>query len=339
MKAMVYYGTKNVLVEEIDEPKVQPGTVKVKVKYAGICGTDLHEYHAQRAVTKTPMILGHEFTGQIVEIGTGVSTCKVGDRVVIEPIWGCNECISCREGSYNTCENLQSYGLLHPGGFAEYVVVKADNVFLLPDNLSYEVATLVEPTAVAMQAVKSSALRIGDKVAVFGAGPIGLLVTQCVKAAGASQIIVVEIEEKRQQLALEMGADYVINPTKEDVVTKIRELTIDGVDIAFDVAGVEATFRAGLDSIRPKGELMIVSIFTKPVSFSPVIQERGEKKIHASRGFKNIFPKVIALLQKGSIHVEPIITSTISLDDIVELGFKELISGKGHAKILVSPEK
>lgn len=339
MKAAVYYGTKNIKLEDVALPEVQPGTVLVKVKYAGICGTDLHEYHEQRAVSQTPMILGHEVTGEVVEIGESVSNYKIGDRVVVEPIWRCNECSSCRQGNYNTCERLQSYGLHHPGGFAEYILVKEENLVLIPDHLSYELAALVEPTAVAMQAVKSSTLKIGDKVAVFGGGPIGLLVAQCAKAAGAGQIIVVEIEEKRQQLAVEMGADYVINPTKEDVVNKIRELTIDGVDVAFDAAGVESTFNAGLKSLRTNGELMIVSVFTKPVSYSSEIQRMGELKISASRAYNNIFAKVIALIGKGSIHVEPIITSKIRLKDIVELGFNQLISSKEECKILVSPEK
>jgi (R,R)-butanediol dehydrogenase / meso-butanediol dehydrogenase / diacetyl reductase len=339
MKAAVYYGTKNIKIEEISVPEVKGGTVLVKVKSAGICGTDLHEYHQQRAVSKTPMILGHEIAGEIVEIGDRVTNYKVGDRIVVEPIWRCNECRSCRDGNYNTCERLQSYGLHHLGGFAEYILVEEENLVPLPDHLSYELAALVEPTAVAMQAVKSSTLKIGDKVAVFGAGPIGMLVTQCAKAAGASQIIVVEIEEKRQQLALEMGADYVINPAKEDAVKKIRELTMDGVDVAFDAAGVEATFHAGLNSVRANGELMIVSVFTKPVTYNSEIQRMGELKISASRAYKNIFSKAIALIGKGSIHVEPIITSKISLKDIVELGFNRLISSKEECKILVSPEK
>ncbi|MCM3567512.1 2,3-butanediol dehydrogenase [Neobacillus mesonae] len=337
MKAMVYYGTNNIKLEEVAVPEVQPGTVLVKVKYTGICGTDLHEYHKQ-GFSKVPMILGHEITGEIVNIGESVSNYKVGDRVVIEPIITCNECSSCRKGNYNTCEHLQSYGLHHPGGFAEYILVKEKNLVPLPENMSYELAALVEPAAVAMQAVKSSALKIGDKAAVFGGGPIGLLVTQCAKAAGASQIIVVEIEEKRQQLALEMGADYVINPQKEDAVKRIRELSNGGVDVSFDAAGVEATFHAGLSSLIPGGELMIISVFTKPVAYNIEIQRLGERKINTSRAYKNIFPQVISLMEKGSININPIITSKISLKDIVEQGFNKLSSSKDECKILVSPE-
>ncbi|MBM4763369.1 2,3-butanediol dehydrogenase [Bacillus sp. B15-48] len=338
MKAMQYYGARNVKVEEVAEPFVQQGTVKIKVKYAGICGTDLHEYHAQRIVPTVPMIMSHEFTGEIVEIGDGVTKFEVGDRVVVSPIISCMECPSCRDGIFNTCDNLKAYGIHYNGGFAEYAVIPEANVIPIPDSLSYELAAIVEPASVAMQAVHTSTLKIGDKVAVFGAGPIGLLITQCAKAAGASQIFVVEIEEARQKLAFEMGADIVINPLEEDAAQKILELTDGGVNIAYEAAGVEATFNAALDSIRHNGEVMIVSVFTKPVTYNPVIQEKGQKKIHTSRGYFKIFPRVIALLQKGSLQVEPIITSKIALDDIVELGFEKLDARKDECKILVSPE-
>jgi (R,R)-butanediol dehydrogenase / meso-butanediol dehydrogenase / diacetyl reductase len=334
---MLYYGSENAKVEEISEPEVKPGTVKVKVKFAGICGTDLHEYLEQMYVTQTPMILGHEFTGEVVEIGEGVINYQVGDRVVVEPIWGCGECVSCQDGYYNTCESLQAYGLHHPGGFAEYVVVREKNLFLLPSHLNYELAALVEPTAVAMQAVKSSSLKIGDKVAIFGAGPIGMLLAQCAKATGASEIIVVEIEEERRKLVMEMGADFVIDPTKEDAVQKIKELTIKGADVAFEASGAEPAFRSGLDCLRPNGELMIVSVYKKPVSYSPLLQQKEMKKILASRAYKNLFPDVLALLEKGVINVKPIITSKIKLEDIVELGFNKLTTSKGECKILVSP--
>lgn len=338
MKAMVYYGTNNIKLEEVAVPEVKHGTVLVKVKYAGICGTDLHEYQKQM-FSMIPMILGHEISGEIAKIGDGVKGYQVGDRVAIEPIIGCHECSSCRNGDYNICERLQSYGLHEPGGFAEYILVKEKNLIHIPENLSYELAALVEPTAVAMQAVKSSTLKIGDKAAVFGGGSIGLLVAQCAKAAGASQIIVVEIEEKRQQLALEMGADYVINPIKEDAVEKIRELTGGGVDVSFEAAGVEATFHGGLSSLVPSGELMIVSVFTAPVAYNVEIQRLGERKITTSRAYKNLFLNVITLMEKGSIDVSPIITSKIRLEDIVEQGFNKLTSSKDECKILVSPEQ
>jgi (R,R)-butanediol dehydrogenase / meso-butanediol dehydrogenase / diacetyl reductase len=262
MKAMVYYGARNVRVENVAEPEVKPGTVKIKVKYAG-------------------------------------------DRVVVENFWGCGECIYCKEGEYYACQHLEAYGLQHPGGFAEYVVVREDKLFLIPDQSSYEIAALIEATSVAMQAVKSSPIKIGDKVAVFGAGPLGSPIAQCAKAAGASQIIVIEKQEKRRQLALEMGADYVIDPNKEDPVKKIHELTDDGVDVAYDAAGVQDTFVDAFDSVKPKGELMVAAVFAESVSYLPFLQQKGVKKINTTRGNYNMFPKVIDLLVKGSFFSGP----------------------------------
>lgn len=337
LKALVYYGSKDVKVEQTPEPKAAKGTVKVKVKFAGICGTDLHEYLHKTFVTKDKIILGHEFTGEIVEVGENVTRFKAGDRVAVEPIWGCGECDTCKTGNYNICPDMKSYGIHENGGFAEYVVVKEANVFALPDTLSYEFAALIEPLAVVLQSIRKSKFKIGDSVALFGAGPIGLLLSECLRAAGASKILVAEVSEERRNLALKMGADIVINPVVEDAVQVIKDNTNGGVDVSFDVAGVEATFNQSLDCLKPNGELMIVSVFANPIEYHPTVQVVGEKNINSSLGYNNIFAKAIDLLSKGSLKVEPVITSMISLDNIVEDGFEKLINDKNECKILVRP--
>lgn len=337
MKALMYYGSKNVKVENVTEPKVTHDSVKVKVKYAGICGTDLHEYQHKSFVTEDQMILGHEFTGEIVEVGEQATKFNVGDRVAIEPIWGCGECETCKTGNYNICADMKSYGIHENGGFAEYVVVKESNVFKLPDTLSYEHAALLEPIAVVLQSIRKSQFKIGDSVALFGAGPIGLLLSECLRAAGASKIFVAEVSEERRALALKMGADVVLNPLEDDVVQVIKDQTNGGVDVSFDVAGVEATFVQSVDVIKPNGEFMIVSIFAKPIEYHPTLQVIGEKKINSSLGYNNIFAKAIDLLSKGSLNVEPVITNIIPLDQIVEDGLEKLLNDKTECKILVRP--
>ncbi|WP_366249716.1 2,3-butanediol dehydrogenase [Terribacillus aidingensis] len=337
MKSLVYYGSKDVKVENIAEPEVSQETVKVKVKFAGICGTDLHEYLHKTFVTEDKMILGHEFTGEIVEVGDNVTKFKAGDRVAVEPIWGCGECDTCKTGNYNICPDMKSYGIHENGGFAEYVVVKEANVFALPATLSFELAALIEPLAVVLQAIRKSKFKIGDSVALFGAGPIGLLLSESLRAAGASKIFVAEVSEERRKLALEMGADIVINPIEEDAVQVIKNNTNGGVDVSFDVAGVEATFNQSLDCIKPNGEFMIVSVFANPVNYHPTMQVVSEKKINSSLGYNNIFSQAIDLLAKGSLNVKPVITSIIELDNIVADGFEKLINDKNECKILVKP--
>ncbi|MFK3937494.1 2,3-butanediol dehydrogenase [Alkalihalobacillus sp. NPDC078783] len=337
MKALMYYGSKDVKVENVQDLTVKHDSVKIKVKYAGICGTDLHEYMHKNFVTAEQMVLGHEFTGEVVELGESVTRFKIGDRVAVEPIWGCGECETCKKGNYNICANMKSYGIHEYGGFAEYAVVKESNVFVLPDSLSFERAALLEPIAVVLQAIRKSTFKIGDSVALFGAGPIGLLLSECLRAAGASKIFVAEVSDERREIALKMGADVVLNPLKEDVAQVIKDNTNGGVDVSFDVAGIEATFNQSLDVIKPNGEFMIVSIFAKPIQYHPTLQVVGEKKINSSLGYNNIFPQAIDLLSKGSLNVDSVITSIIELDNIVEDGFEKLINDKKQCKILVRP--
>jgi (R,R)-butanediol dehydrogenase/meso-butanediol dehydrogenase/diacetyl reductase len=349
MRAAIWYGVKDVQVRTIEEPKVTSGTVKIKVEWCGICGTDLHEYLAgpifipgeeAHPLTneKAPVILGHEFAGEVVEIGDGVSTVKVGDRVAVEPILSCGKCPECRTGKYNLCESLGFHGLAGGGGgFSEYTVVKENMVHKLPDNMSFEQGALVEPTAVAVHAVRQSKVKVGDVVAVFGAGPIGLLTIQAAKAAGARQIIAVEVSEERKEFAKKVGADVVLDPRQVDVVQEIKQLTSGGVDVSFEVAGIDAVLNQAIESTKADGQIIIVSIWEKTATILPnnlVLKERDIKGVIA---YRDIFPSVIQLIANGSIKAEELITKKIDLKDIVEEGFESLVKEKNHVKILVKP--
>ncbi|MCP1357485.1 2,3-butanediol dehydrogenase [Aneurinibacillus migulanus] len=349
MKAAVWYGVKEVQVQSIDEPKATPGTVKIKVEWCGICGTDLHEYLAgpifipgdtPHPLTneKAPVVLGHEFSGEVVEIGQGVSNVKVGDRVVVEPILACGECNECKAGKYNLCDFLGFHGLAGGGGgFSEYTVVQENMVHKIPDDMSFEQGALVEPAAVAVHAVRQSKLKVGDVVAVFGAGPIGLLTIQAAKAAGASQIIAVELSEERKKFAKKVGADIILDPTQVDVVSEIKQLTNGGVDVSFEVAGIEIVLNQAIESTKADGQVVIVSVWEKTATIPPnslVLKERDIKGIIA---YRDIFPAVIQLIANGSIKAEELITKKIDLADIVEEGFTSLVKEKNHVKILVKP--
>lgn len=205
MKALRWHNQKDIRLENIEEPQVAQGKVKIKVKWCGICGSDLHEYlggpifipvDQPHPLTNeiAPVTLGHEFSGEIVEIGEGVSDYQVGDRVVVEPIFATHG----HQGAYNLDENMGFLGLAGGGGgFSEYVSVDTELLHKLPDELSYEQGALVEPSAVALYAVRSSKVQAGDTAAVFGCGPIGLLVIEALKAAGATDIYAVELSPER----------------------------------------------------------------------------------------------------------------------------------------------
>jgi len=352
MKAALWHGLKDIRVEEVAEPTVSAGDVKIKVSYCGICGSDLHEYVAgpifvpvgtPHPVSKevAPIVMGHEFAGEVIEVGPNVTHVKAGDRVCIEPILSCGTCPSCKKGHYNTCDSLGFVGLSGGhGGFAEYSVVPSHMVHKIPDNMTLEQAALVEPAAVAVHAVRQSGLRLGDTVAVFGTGPIGLLVIQAARAAGASTIIAVEVSPERQAFAKQVGANHVLNPLEQDAVAVIKELTGGvGVDVAFEVAGIQPTIEMAVSATKTEGNVVNVSIWEKPASLPLNQFVLSEKKMTSIIAYRNIFPQVIQLIANGQIKALDLVTKRIGLDDVVTEGFDALTSNKNQIKILVDPAK
>ncbi len=349
MKAARWHRARDIKVEDIEEPQVSAGTVKIKVAWTGICGSDLHEYLAGPIFVPVdkphpvsgdiaPIVMGHEFSGEVVEVGAGVSKVKPGDRVVVEPILSCGECEACREQKYNLCDGLGFHGLSGGGGgFSSFTVVKEHMVHRMPEGLSYEQGALVEPAAVALHAVRMSTLKVGGKAAVFGAGPIGLLLIEALRAAGAAEIYVVELSPQRSEKALELGARRVIDPTKEDAVEVIRQLTAGGVDVAFEVTGVPAVLKQCINSTRYEGETIVVSIWEGEAAFNPntiVLKERSVKGIIA---YRHIFPAVMELMTQGYFPADKLVTKKIELADIVSEGFDALVREKQQVKILVRP--
>lgn len=347
MKALRWHNQKDVRLEDIDEPVIKPNQVKMKVKWCGICGSDLHEYLGGPIFIPVdnphpltgevaPVTMGHEFSGEVVEVGPEVKDYQVGDRVVVEPIFATHG----HQGAYNLDKQMGFLGLAGGGGgLSEYVAVDEELLFKLPDSLSYEQGALVEPSAVALYAVRSSKVKAGDKVAVFGCGPIGLLVIEALKAAGATEIYAVELSPERQAKAEELGA-IVVDPSKvDDTVEEIRRLTIGGVEVAFEVTGVPVVLRQAIQSTDIGGETMIVSIWEKSAEIMPndiVIQERSIKGII---GYRDVFPQVLSLMEKGYFSAEKLVTKKIKLDEVVEEGFESLIKEKNQVKILVQSEQ
>lgn len=353
MKAALWYGRKDVRVEEIEEPEVKKGMVKVKVKWCGICGSDLHEYlggpifipvgnpHPLSGNT-APVVLGHEFSGDVVEVGDGVSKFKQGDRVIVEPIVACGKCPACLEGKYNLCESLGFHGLCGTGGgFAEYTTFPEEYVHKIPDTMSYEDAALVEPITVALHSIRIANFNIGDTALVLGAGPIGLATIQCLKAAGASFIAVFQRKSIRQEYAKKFGADVVLDPNEVDVAAEIKKMTKGvGVDAAFETTGASVGFNTGIESIKYEGTMVITSIWEDNTSFNPNSIVFTEKKIIGTIAYRHEFPAAISILNSGRIKTDGYITKKIRLDDIVKKGFETLTGPekKKQVKILVTPD-
>lgn len=348
MKALRWHGVKDLRLENIEEPKPAKGEVKIKVEWCGICGSDLHEYTAgpifiplephPLSGDKAPITMGHEFSGQVVEVGEGVTRAAVGDRVVVEPIYSCGTCEACKQGKYNLCDKMGFYGLAGGGGgFSEYAAVPEVMIHKIPESVSFEQGALVEPSAVALHAVRSSKLKVGDKAAVFGTGPIGLLVIEALRASGASEIYAVELSEERKQKAAELGA-IVIDPKQYDAVEEIHKRTQGGVDVAFEVTGVPPVLTQAINSTRIGGETMIVSIFEKEASIHPQNIVLKERTVTGIIGYRDVFPAVISLMAQGYFQADKLVTKRIKLDQAVDEGFEGLLKERNQVKILVKAE-
>ncbi|MEB7783494.1 2,3-butanediol dehydrogenase [Mammaliicoccus sciuri] len=343
MKAAVWYGQKDVRVEERTTKELQSNQVKVKVSWAGICGTDLHEYLEGPIFISTdkpdpflgqeaPVTLGHEFAGVVEDIGSKVTKFNKGDRVVVNPTVSNHE----KEENIDLYDGYSFIGLGSDGGFAEFTNVPEENVYKLPNNVSDKEGALVEPTAVAVQAIKEGNVLFGDTVAIFGAGPIGLLTTIAAKAAGASKIFVFDLSEERLKKAKEVGATHTINSGESNPVDVINKHTDNGVNVSFEVAGVAPTFKSAIDVTKPRGTVVIVSIFGHSIEWNPMqLTNTGVKLTSTIAYTPSTFQQTIDLINEGNLKVKDVITDEIELNDIVESGFEQLVNDKSQAKILV----
>lgn len=354
MKAALWYKPKDVRVENVPEPQVTDTSVKIKVKWCGICGSDLHEYLAgpifipvekPHPLTgeKAPVILGHEFSGEVAEVGGKVTKVKPGDRVVVEPVDVCGKCPACRSGMYNLCASLGFHGLAGGGGgFSEYTTFTERFVHKIPDSLSYEKAALIEPMSVALHSLRVGGFQVGQTAIVTGAGPIGLATVECLRASGARRVIVIQRKSIRQQYALRSGADAVLDPNETDVVAEVKKLTGGvGADIAFETTGSEQCYNLALDAISFAGTLVVTSIWEGPIRYNPNTVVLTEKKIIGSICYCNDFPSTIAMMADNRIKAEGYITKRIAIDDIVREGFGTLTGPdkKAQVKIIVTPDR
>jgi len=350
MQAALWYGRNDVRIEEVPEPTAGEHEVKIRVKWCGICGSDLHEYRAGPMIIPQkphpltgrtpPIILGHEFSGDVVEIGSGVKDITVGDRVVVNALIYCRQCFYCGMGEYNMCIKLGSTGLASDGGFAEFVTVPSYATYKIPPKVTYEMGTFVEPLAVAIRAVKRARAHVGNTAAVVGAGPIGLLVQQAASACGAGKVYVIEPIAGRRELAKKLGATEVFDPLDGDVSKEIHALT-DGMraDVAYECVGNQSAFDTAVRITGRRGMIVMVGLAVEPLNV-PFLRLWGhEKEITTSQGYVDEFSPAIAFLADGRVQVESMITSKITLDDLVEKGFKKLIEHpEKNIKILVSPQ-
>jgi (R,R)-butanediol dehydrogenase/meso-butanediol dehydrogenase/diacetyl reductase len=345
MKAAVYYHPGDVRIEEVPEPHVGPGEVKIRVAYNGICGSDLHEYYDRaRAVpfvphpltgVVAPVILGHEAAGRVVDTGAGIDDLQPDELVVIEPTKSCGVCQWCVAGSYNLCDRLAFHGYsTGGGGLAEYTVVSRSMVHRVPAGFTAEQAAIVEPMAVGLHAVRRATLGPNTVAAIQGGGPVGIGVLLGLRAAGVGDVIVVEPAPARQAAVAALGG-RVVDPAAGEPAEQIRSLTDGtGVPVSFETAGAPTTFLAAVDATAKGGTVVIVASSLAPVEAPLGRLVANEISLRSSYAYCNDFPAVIESMGRGDYPTEGWV-STIGLGDLLD-GFAALRRGE-HIKVLVGP--
>ncbi|MEM3694950.1 MAG: zinc-binding dehydrogenase [Candidatus Bathyarchaeia archaeon] len=342
MKAAMLYGVKDLRVEDVPKPKVNAGEVLVKVKAATTCGTDLKIFQRGyvEKVIRLPTVFGHEWAGEVVEVSEGLEWPRKSMRVRAGNSAPCLHCVMCQKGKYNLCENM----IWLWGAYAEYIKVPARMVLVnmqeIPPHVSFEEAAITEPLACVLHGVEEAGVRLGDNVAIIGAGPIGLLHLLTVKRVGAEKVIMIDLIEERLDFAKKLGADEVVNAGKGDVVEKVKQLT-DGysVDVAIEAIGLPQTWEQALKLVRKGGRVLEFGGCPPgtEIKVSTEMLHYGEVTVLGTFHATPLhFRKALSLIASKAIDVRPLITRRMGLDEIRE-AFQILATSKNEIKIAIIP--
>jgi len=334
LKAAVFMGQGDVQVLNVPKPSIRADEVLIRVAYCGICGSDVTAYKTGNYVVG--LTIGHEFSGIIEKVGSKVESLTVGDRVTGNGLIPCGKCSFCLSGKPSLCESMEMPGVTVNGAFAEYVKFPAWVVYELPEELSLLDASLVDPLADVLHAIKLSSFKPLDSVLIQGAGPIGILTLEILKKSGARKIMVAEISDGRKRLAQDLGADIVIDPRAENLPAIIERQTEGlGVDVLFDAVGLPKTLSENFTLVKKGGEIMIIGYSEEPTPSDFLTVVLNELTIKGSYLGYNEYPLAIEMLSKGMISTRKIITSIIELEEIDEKGFKSLTKPINDCKIVV----
>jgi 2-desacetyl-2-hydroxyethyl bacteriochlorophyllide A dehydrogenase len=336
MKAIVFHGAHDLRIDEVREPECRDGEAILEVKYAGICGSDLTIYLGKHTRAKPPTILGHEFSGVVLERkGDGYPEVKVGDRVAVDPSYACGECELCRSGNYHICHKKGLYGVDSDGGFARYVKVSLKSPQRIPEWASFEEGVLVEPLAVAVRAVNISRLTCGESAVVLGGGPIGLLTAQVARAGGAARVLLVEPLEFRRTMARDLGFS-VLTP-EEATRERVMELTSGrGTDVVYDAAGAPPAARMSTLLVKRTGRIVVVAVYKEPVPLDLIAIGYGEIQVLGSciYTYKD-FVKSVTLLAEKRVDLAPLVTHRLPLEEGIG-AIENLTKGMNAQKVLLA---
>jgi alcohol dehydrogenase groES domain protein len=343
MKALVLTDYFKFEYKDVPLPEYGDDEVLVKVGACSICGSDVHGYDGGSGRRQPPIIMGHEASGEIAAVGKAVTAFKKGDRVTFDSTVYCGKCYYCRKGMVNLCTDRRVLGVAcddyrQQGAMAEYVTVKERTLYKIPDNVTFEQAAAVEPLSVAVHAVSVSPIKLGDKVVVVGAGTIGLLITQVVKAAGATTLIVADIDDGKLEMAKKFGATHVVNSNEQNVAEFVRELTDGrGADLAFEAVGIPTTFSSAVESVRLGGNVVMVGNVTKELPMplqKCVTQQIG---LHGSCASAGEYDICLDMIANHMVDVDSIISKVAPLEDGGQWFDRLYAAEPGLIKVVLKP--
>ncbi len=318
MKAAIFLGAKRIEIQEIPKPKPAENQILLKIIGCGVCGTDAHIFSGQLKVAKPPVVLGHEFTGEIEAVGAGVKNFQPGQIVSVDPVLACGTCEFCHSGRPNLCPQPTVIGYVVNGGFAEYTVIPQTHVYPISPKIGLKGGILVETLACVLHGFDRLELIAGKNVLILGAGTVGCLWTQLIRHTPTNKIIQTEIIPFRQKMARELGADDVINPEKENLSQAIQEICPEGPDYIIDATGNARAVEQALPLIRKGGTFMIFGVCAESASIqvSPYLIYQKEMKIIASKMPPQTLDRSVKLLESGHINYEKIVNCIMPLKEI-----------------------
>lgn len=309
-----------IMFREIPVPEVGENQVKVRIRFIGVCGSDIHVYHGKHPFTKYPVTQGHEVSGEVEEVGSKVTKFKVGQKVTIEPQVVCGKCYPCRHGKYNLCEELKVMGFQTTGTASTFFVVDQEKVTALPDEMSFQDGAMIEPLAVAVHAVR----RVGDvkglNIAVIGAGPIGNLVAQVAKGLGAARVMVTDVSDFRLELAKKCGVDAVYNTRVKDFgEAMVETFGPDKADVIYDCAGNDITMGQAIKYARKGSQIILVAVYAGMANVDLAVLNDHELDLNTTMMYRHEdYVKAIELIDEGKIALSPLQTKTFAFKDYLE---------------------
>lgn len=338
MKGAVFYGTKELKVEECRIPEVGEKDVLVQVKACGVCGTDVHIYEGDKGAAEVhpPTILGHEFSGVVAAVGKKVTKYKPGDRVCVDPNCYCGACDACRNGKAHFCENMTGYGTTVNGGFAEYCAVRESQIYLLGSNTSFEQGAMAEPVACCLHGIDMCEVKPGSSVVIIGGGMIGLLMLQLSKLAGAAKTALLEPVESKREVGRKLGADIVIDPVREDVKAKLTQGGMADINTVIECVGKPTTIEQAIEIAGNKAVVMMFGL-TKPdetVLVKPFQIFQKELTLRASYINPYTQKRALDLIDSGRLDVSSMVCESCGLEKLEEILSSPSIRAKGKYIII-----